>query len=88
MRILFGTLVVLAAAVSLDAGGSSAQAAAWCAKYFGHGGTNCGFYTYAQCQVTVSGIGGYCELNTFPPRYYGEPRYYEEEPRRYRRYRR
>jgi hypothetical protein len=83
MRRLLGALVVLTAAATLDAGSGSAQAAAWCAKYFGHGGTNCGFYTYAQCRVTVSGIGGYCEPNTF-----ASPRYYEEEPRRYRRYRR
>lgn len=83
MRSLLGIFVVLAAAVMMDAGGGSAQAAAWCAKYFGHGGTNCGFYTYGQCQVTVSGIGGYCEPNLL-----AGPRYYDEEPRRYRRYRR
>jgi len=74
-------LVMLAALATIDAGSSNAQAGAWCAKYFGHGGTNCGFYTYAQCQVTVSGIGGYCEPNLLEG-----PRYYEE-PRRYRRYR-
>jgi hypothetical protein len=47
----------------MDAGGGAAQAGAWCARYFGHGGTNCGFYTYAQCRVNVSGIGGFCEQN-------------------------
>jgi hypothetical protein len=45
----------------------------WCALYGRGGGegTNCGFVTLAQCQATVSGIGGYCEPN---PRYTGPQR--------------
>jgi len=37
----------------------------WCAQYGGWdgGGRNCGFSTYAQCRATVSGAGGYCEVN-------------------------
>ena len=27
------------------------------------GGRNCGFWTYQQCQQTVFGTGGYCEVN-------------------------
>ena len=27
-------------------------------------GRNCGFSTYEQCRATVSGIGGYCEVNS------------------------
>jgi hypothetical protein len=81
MRTMIAICALLAALATIDAGSSNAHAAAWCAKYFGHGGTNCGFYTYAQCQVTVSGIGGFCEPNLLEA-----PRYYEE-PRRYRRYR-
>jgi Protein of unknown function (DUF3551) len=39
----------------------------WCAQYsgMGGGGRNCGFVTLEQCQATVSGIGGFCEINTF-----------------------
>lgn len=39
----------------------------WCAVYSGGkgGGTNCGFSTLEQCRATVSGIGGFCERNTF-----------------------
>jgi hypothetical protein len=37
----------------------------WCAEYGGRdaAGTNCGFETFAQCQATVHGIGGYCYEN-------------------------
>ncbi len=38
----------------------------WCAQYSGDdgpAGTNCGFQTFAQCQATVRGVGGYCEQN-------------------------
>ena len=46
----------------------SADAAPWCAQYSGGGqggGTNCGFYSFEQCQQTVRGIGGFCSLNPF-----------------------
>ena len=42
----------------------------WCAEYSGEdggGGRNCGFSTLEQCMATVSGIGGYCERNSFYP---------------------
>ena len=40
----------------------------WCAQYAGGGdggggARNCGFWTYEQCMATVSGIGGYREVN-------------------------
>src|SRR5215217_3982109 len=40
----------------------------WLAEYSGGGdggggARNCGFWTYEQCMATVSGIGGYCEVN-------------------------
>jgi hypothetical protein len=44
----------------------------WCARY-PEGASNCGFYSFAQCQATVSGRGGFCEQNAF------------SEPRRTRR---
>jgi hypothetical protein len=40
----------------------------WCAVYgYGRSGgvSNCGFKTLEQCRLTVSGIGGTCEINTF-----------------------
>ena len=37
---------------------------AWCARDV-RGGTNCGFHTYAQCMINLSGIGGVCEPNQF-----------------------
>ena len=47
----------------------------WCADYgLGRGGglgaRNCYFFTFAQCQATVSGVGGYCTPNPF---YTGRP---------------
>jgi hypothetical protein len=46
---------------------TQAQIYPWCAVYSGGmgGGTNCGFSTLAQCRVTVSGIGGFCDPNPF-----------------------
>jgi hypothetical protein len=49
---------------------AEAQDYPWCAYYTGSfGGTNCGFTTFQQCLDTVSGIGGFCELNNLyqPP---------------------
>jgi hypothetical protein len=40
----------------------------WCARYGGGmdgGGSNCGFSSYEQCLATVSGVGGFCERNSF-----------------------
>jgi hypothetical protein len=42
-----------------------AYAAPWCADYSGKGGTNCGFYSFQQCQAAVSGRGGFCRTNAF-----------------------
>ena len=36
----------------------------WCARDV-RGGTNCGFHSYAQCMINLSGIGGVCEPNLF-----------------------
>jgi hypothetical protein len=41
-----------------------ADAGTWCAQYGGtHGGTNCGFYSFSQCQAARSGNGGFCSQN-------------------------
>jgi len=59
---LLSTLVALLCAMS---GGARADGT-WCARYSSPGGgTNCGFYSFAQCQATVSGIGGFCTRNSF-----------------------
>jgi hypothetical protein len=62
----------LFAAVAIAAMAALARPAAaieypWCAQYggLGGGGRNCGFSTIEQCMATVSGIGGFCERNSF-----------------------
>jgi hypothetical protein len=54
---------------------ADAQNYPWCAYYKG-GGTNCGFTTFDQCMVNVSGIHGYCARNTqyVPPALGPRPR--------------
>jgi hypothetical protein len=39
----------------------------WCAQYGGadDGGRNCGFVSYEQCMLTISGMGGFCERNLY-----------------------
>jgi hypothetical protein len=38
----------------------------WCAQYGGsNGGTNCGFYSFQQCEAARSGNGGFCYQNPF-----------------------
>ena len=38
----------------------------WCARYsMPGGGSNCGFYSFEQCQANVRGIGGFCQQNPF-----------------------
>jgi hypothetical protein len=72
MRILllFGTVIIGAATMSLPA---YAQNYPWCAQYSGRGfggAMNCGFSTYQQCMEDVSGIGGFCmRNNTYHGRY-------------------
>ena len=43
----------------------AAAQGAWCAEYNGRGGTNCGFYTFQQCQWAVSGVGGFCSPSPY-----------------------
>jgi len=58
------TIVLVAAAiVALPLTINQAKAdGPWCANYV-KGATNCGFYSYAQCMATISGIGGSCSPN-------------------------
>lgn len=40
----------------------------WCAQYADRSGiTECAFVTFQQCLATVSGIGGSCVQNWYPP---------------------
>jgi hypothetical protein len=63
------------AALSLLSDG--AQAAPWCAQYGGrNGGTNCGFYSFQQCEAARWGNGGFCYQNAFEnPSYRYQRRY-------------
>jgi tetratricopeptide (TPR) repeat protein len=63
MRSLAGSYGIVIAILLADAS-SSVQSAQWCAEYR-TGGTNCGFSTFAQCQATVSGIGGFCNQSPY-----------------------
>jgi hypothetical protein len=78
------TLIVMAAMAVATAFVSRSPAQAedwpWCVDYNGGGngggGTNCGFASWEQCQVTVRGVGGWCYPNPYysarrgpPPRY-------------------
>jgi Protein of unknown function (DUF3551) len=59
--------IAIVGAVGTFSTRAQAQNYPWCAYYsggFGGGGTNCGFTTREQCMATVSGIGGFCDLNT------------------------
>jgi hypothetical protein len=76
--------LMMVAVVALTAAGTEAHAQskqpAWCARY-DWSTYNCGFYTYAQCLANISGVGGYCEPNTFAsPR--AEPRRQQRRERR------
>jgi hypothetical protein len=72
MRRIALALTALAALAALPFTTVAARAdGPWCAYYYGKGGTNCGFYSFQQCQDTISGIGGTCGRN---PSFYGSSR--------------
>ena len=63
-----GKIILIAATVTMTILGVKAVEAIeypWCAYYSGPqtNATNCGFNTLAQCQATISGIGGMCQPN-------------------------
>jgi hypothetical protein len=65
--ILAATAVVGIAASTLFAPSNArAESYPWCAVLnMGDASSNCGFVTLEQCRLTVSGVGGFCELNRF-----------------------
>jgi hypothetical protein len=74
-------ILTAAAALPLFSAPAQAQQYPWCAYYTGGrdgGGTNCGFVSFAQCQATIRGVGGVCEVN---------PAYPAAPPHRMRRHR-
>ena len=81
--ILGATVMVgLAASALLAASNAHADPYKWCAVLnMGDAAYNCGFVTLEQCRATVSGVGGFCELNQF----YNEPGRKPAKPARMRR---
>jgi hypothetical protein len=78
-------LIVVGAFAAMTCIASPAEAdngRRWCAYYVGNEATNCGWDTFEQCLATVSGIGGFCQLNTMyqPP---SGPRPSTRHPRRH-----
>jgi hypothetical protein len=66
MRMLRIILPAIAAAGVLAPASGQADPYRWCAQYGARGGgTNCGFVTLQQCQMTISGMGGWCVPNQF-----------------------
>ena len=63
MRSTLAVLALTAAGLVTSTAASKAEITyPWCAQYM-RDGRNCGFSTYEQCRATVSGVGGYCEVN-------------------------
>ena len=60
--------IVLTALATLSLSSFSTHAqyvgGSWCVRYgTGHGGTNCGLYSFEQCMAALSGNGGHCARN-------------------------
>ena len=74
MRHLCIVVSFVAAFVAMTVAPAMADKAPWCA-FLGSGrdggGTECLYYSYAQCMATVSGFGGFCFQN---PEYGSQPR--------------
>jgi hypothetical protein len=81
----FRIAAITFAAVFLSSAGARADGT-WCAHYGGRqGASNCGFYSFEQCEAARSGNGGFCQRNPFTLGSAGSAYGYAREPRRYRR---
>ncbi len=64
---MMGAVALAAFAVVGSTGDAKAWGSsqlAWCATFSGdYGVVDCGYATFAQCQATISGVGGYCSRN-------------------------
>jgi hypothetical protein len=69
MRMTLAALGMGSLALLLSGTTAGAQNYPWCARYFGRGGTNCGFVSYEQCMATARGAGAFCDRNSMyqPP---------------------
>jgi Protein of unknown function (DUF3551) len=77
-KVIVATLIVMPAVLT-----QTPASASWYAQYSGAlgGSENCGFSTFAQCQASVSGIGGFCR-----PSQYNNPGYASAGRTKKRRY--
>jgi hypothetical protein len=64
LQSLFLAALSLFAAWTAAGTAAEAQDYPWCANYT-KGSTSCSFVTFEQCMADVSGIGGFCERNTW-----------------------
>jgi hypothetical protein len=99
MRTMLLAAAIVGAASMLTPTDAKAQYSPWCSEYTRGGGTNCGFYTFAQCMANISGIGGRCYRNphlaygpaygpgVYGPGYYGPGVVYSRPIRRKRKHR-
>jgi hypothetical protein len=84
MSIAAAALATLLSGAAVASSPAAATEYPWCAQYGeGHGGTNCGFSTLAQCEAALSGSAGICERNLFyPPPPVPAPKARRPSPRR------
>lgn len=59
----FALAIGLAAGLTLLPAAGRAQDYPWCSNFADGAGTNCGWATHEQCEITVRGSGGYCSMN-------------------------
>lgn len=67
LRMAIATVVMSGAALSVVSAMTATGApknTEWCAVYRS-GSENCGFYSEAQCNNNVSGIGGFCRISAY-----------------------
>jgi hypothetical protein len=87
MRTILLATVVIMGGFSAMTTEANAQYYPWCATYSTKGGSeSCSFVSFGQCQLSVSGIGGFCYQNPWAFAVAG-PRVYERPYRRQRYYR-
>jgi Protein of unknown function (DUF3551) len=82
LGLLASAAALAAVALSILPDQAAAQDYPYCAMRGGRGSSEtCGFTSLAQCRVTVSGTGGYCQAN---PRFFAAYRVLDEygAPRR------
>ena len=65
-NVILAAAAVVATSLMPATGHAQTSPYRWCAVLnMGDAAYNCGFTTIEQCRATVSGIGGYCEINPF-----------------------